>query len=97
MTILEFIRSWLEVGKGNHIKNLFITSVLKQDLREAFQDIETQTYYKSFGKVELLIGKDFNLILIMKRSEITIFYCEDLDQDDSYLALKYGKILLEEI
>ena len=97
MILLEFIRSWLDVGKGNQKENLFMISVLKQDLRESFQDIELQTYYKSFGKVELLIGKDFNLILIMKRSEITIFYCEDLDQDDSYLVLKYGKILLEKI
>lgn len=97
MIVLEFIRSWLEVGKGNCIENLFTISVLKQDIREAFQDLESQTYYKSFGKVELLIGKDFNLILIMKRSEVTKFYCEDLDQDDSYLVLKYGKILLEKI
>ena len=93
MTLLEYIRSWIDTGE----ENLFIVSVLRKDIRDSFQDMELKTYYKNFGRVALLIGADFNLVVITKRSEITTFYCDDLNEDDSYLILKYGKILLEEI
>ena len=73
MIILEYIRSWNSIGKENHIDYSFIVSVLKEDIRDSFQNIEVKAYYKNFGKVALLIGEDFNLVVITKKRKLLRF------------------------
>ena len=99
MTVLEYLR---QLNDG-----LFINHIL-MDKRDVFSDIIKDNISDEFIcsihislRKQLFFGKASKKSIIIDFTTtprtIMIIDAEDLDQDDSYLVLKYGKILLEKI
>ena len=76
----------------------FKTAHLREDISNAFKDKEDDIKYLNLNHFELLIGYNRITIVILYRNKIEIIFdCEDINQDESYLVLKYGKIILKEL
>ena len=77
-----------------------ITSVKDVDdfYKEIFKDDECICRIQNW-EFDLMIGKNKKMAVIPNYDEslkTTIFDYKDIDEDDSYLILKYGRILLKE-
>ena len=99
MNVLEYLRQLNDGLFINHIlmvKRDVFSDIIKDNISDEF----ICPIPLSLGK-QLFIGKESKKSVIIDFSTnprtIIIIDAEDLDQDDSYLVLKYGKILNEGI
>ena len=75
----------------------FKIAFLRKDIFNSFTEDE-DAFYTSIGFFELFMGYKRITTVILYRGKVeVVFDCDDINQDESYLILRYGKILLKEI
>lgn len=98
MNVLDYLRHINDEMLSKHLmdKRYVFSDIIKDNIPDEF----ICSICLSLG-IQLFIGKESKKLVIIDYTTYTktiiIINTEDLDQDDSYLVLKYGKILLEEV
>lgn len=109
MIVLDFIRNY-DTKKSmrygipavevlpDKFKSVWKIDSLASHLKNCFLGIESEIItIHSVGSV-IVLGVKRKIGAILFKTQITVFDIEEIkDQDISYLILKYGKILLEDV